>query len=186
MTIYDNIEILSEIPATDILILDEVKHFLKVSGVKDDELITQLIKSAIKRAESLCNISIIDKTYSIVFPRLDCNQSASFPIYKIAKIISVFSKSDCDETIILPSNYCFDVESQILTIKNSMNYIGKIKVIFETKLNDNFINFDDLKQTLFMHINLLYKRRLASLDSKELDIEIRIAGLYRSFRFFKL
>ena len=117
---------------------------------------------------------------------MDCNQSASFPIYKIAKIISVFSKSDCDETIILPSNYCFDVESQILTIKNSMNYIGKIKVIFETKLNDNFINFDDLKQTLFMHINLLYKRRLASLDSKELDIEIRIAGLYRSFRFFKL
>jgi uncharacterized phiE125 gp8 family phage protein len=186
MTIYDSIEVLSENLGKEILTLEEVKHFLKVSGTKDDALISQLIKSAIKRAESLCNLSISDKTYSILFSRSNCNNSFTFPIYKIFQIISVFAKNDCDETSIDSSNYCFDLNSQILTLKYNAYYNGKIKVIFQAKLEENFINFDDLKYALLAHINLLYKRRLASLDSKEIDIEARIAGLYRPLRFFKL
>jgi uncharacterized phiE125 gp8 family phage protein len=186
MTIYSNIEILEEISEQKILTLKEVKNFLKVSGNNDNDLISQLIKSAIKKAESLSNISIIDKKYSIIFPQLNCKNLLFFPIYKISNIISVFSKNNCNEKELNQSNYCFDIDNQSLLIKNSMINFEKIKIIFEAKLDENSIHFDSLKQSLLMHINLLYKKRLAFLDSRELDIETRISGLYQSFRFFKL
>ena len=185
--IYDNLEIVSE-SDNEVLSLSDVKNFLKVSGNKDDALISQLIRSAIKKAESFCSIAIINKTYSIVFPRIDCNKAISFPIYKVSKVTKVYVKNsnNCDEKELDSSNYCFDIDSQLLTIQNTMLYIDRIKVIFETTFNHDSSNFDDLKQALYMHINLLYKQRLASLDSKELDIDARIAGLYGSLRSFKL
>ena len=187
MTIYENIEIIDE-SDNDVISLQEAKDFLKVSGSKDDELIGKLLKYVIYKAENFCNISLINKTYLVTYARLYCdNRKIRLPIYKVSRIIkiSISDEENCSDEEIQPSDYCFDIDSQSLFIKN-IKYGKRIKIIFETVFDNTSLNFYDLRYALLFHLNLLYKRRLVSLDSKEIDIELRIAGLYRPFRFFKL
>lgn len=186
MAIYNSLEILSDVGGEEILTLSEVKEFLKVYGSKDDNLISGLIKSAMRRAENLCNLSLSNKTYSIVYSSFcDGSTVIRFPIYKVLKVIEIFEIIDCKEKKLKAINYCFDIDTQYLSIKN----IGsgeKIKIIFETVFDSKSLNLYDLKSALLFHINLLYKRRLVSLDSKEIDLDERVVALYRPFRFFRL
>ncbi len=187
MTIYENIEIIDE-SETEVISLQEAKDFLKVCGNKDDELIAKLIKYVVQKAENICSISLIDKIYLVSYARLYCdNKKIRLPIYKVSRIIKITSSDEesCTDDEIQPSDYCFDIDSQSLYIKNA-KYGKKIKITFETTFDKKSVNFYDLRYALLFHLNLLYKRRLLSLDSKEVDIELRIAALYRPFRFFKL
>lgn len=61
-------------PASEPLVLADVKNFINVSSTDDDALITSLIKAARQHVEATYNVSLINQTYDFVLDE--------FPQYK--------------------------------------------------------------------------------------------------------
>ena len=158
-------------PATeDVLILDEVKNFLRVDHNSDDSIIKSLINAATIQGEKFCNRLFVQRTITGLFQQFDASQFERFPYVQIrrAPLVSITSvKSLVDESFT-------DVPATDWKLKNTPTY-PRILFLENVDADDNtpyplqviFIAGygaasavpDDIKAALKMHISFLYENR---------------------------
>lgn len=181
---FNNLQLIKE-EGDEVITIEEVKAYLKISGVIDDSKILQLIKSARRFAEDLCGVSLLKQTYLItyLFWLIKCNQII-FPITLVNTIENIeYTNSRCQTNVLDRQYYCFDSESQILTLKTTYNF-DSLKITFITK--PEIGNIEKFKLLLLQHISLLYEIDTTKKNCKTVEVQNKINNLYSSYRLLRL
>lgn len=146
-----NIKSYSSIP---IIELSEVKNFLKVEFEEDDNLIKNLINTAIFQCEKIINKSLLEKTYIYSIYTYQKKIILPYPTIKIINKIEIITKNN--SSLLDTNEYFIDNVSNSIIFKNNIQSVYRIDIEYTT--NSNLIE-NDLKQALLMHIAQLYENR---------------------------
>lgn len=76
-------------PTTAPIHLDEVKSHLRVDHTSEDDLITGLIRSAVARAESLANLSLLTRVYDYRLNSFPCRSFIRLPHAPLRTVASI-------------------------------------------------------------------------------------------------
>lgn len=179
-TSYVKLSLIDE-KKSNLLSLDEIKKFLKVSGSSDDDQISDLFNKAVSFAERFCATSLREQSYKVVYSNQGLNcEKIILPTSNIESIeeIKIIFLSGLEKT--LDSKlYHFDINSQILFFKNNCDG-NLIQIRFKTYVNE--IENEKFEMPLLKHINLLYKKRLTGMANIEISLESEIENLYKDLR----
>lgn len=146
-----NIKSYSSIP---IIELSEVKNFLKVEFEEDDNLIKNLINTAIFQCEKIINKSLLEKTYIYSIYTYQKKIILPYPTIKTINKIEIITKNN--SSLLDTNEYFIDNVSNSIIFKNNIQSVYRIDIEYTT--NSNLIE-NDLKQALLMHIAQLYENR---------------------------
>ena len=146
-----NIKSYSSIP---IIELSEVKNFLKVEFEEDDNLIKNLINTAIFQCEKIINKSLLEKTYIYSIYTYQKKIILPYPTIKTINKIEIITKNN--SSVLDTNEYFIDNVSNSIIFKNNIQSVYRIDIEYTT--NSNLIE-NDLKQALLMHIAQLYENR---------------------------
>lgn len=139
--------------------IEDVKNFLRIDSINDDELLTRLIKSATKKCESYIGKSLITKTYKISFENCVLSK-VKLPYGPVQSISSVTSKDSLGNIeIIAPENYSLNTTTNTATFNYAVvNHI--IEITYASGYGDLEMDIpEDIKQGLLFHIARLYDDR---------------------------
>lgn len=162
--LIDEQETTTESGATWPLEVDEVKAFLRLEGFiddsespssdfdDDDDLIDELIRSAVLRAEAYTGLSFRPKTYKIEFTNL----AGSFviPYGPVTEITSLYSADDEDETEI---DYTTTINKAKLKTPLQENLVMEYSAGYESLP-------DGLKEALLKEVAYRYTHRGDDLE----------------------
>lgn len=155
--------------AQGILSLEEVKSYLRISDNLDDNLLTEMIASAINFAENFLDYQIIVKKVSLATSNINLLILPLKPAFLIAEV-------KVGENILGEKQY--NLQDNILYFDQKY---PKMKVTYFAGLEDANILPSIIKEALKSHIALMYDRR-GETDLFSFDV----GNLYKSFRIPKI
>lgn len=158
--------------------LNFVKSFLKIDFEDDDDLIKNIIKTAITQCETNINKSLIQKTFIYSLYELKRNSL----ILPYSPIISIDNIKIIDfqqnTTTLENTEYFLDNIGNILNFKNKPNNFYRIDIEYQAGLEK--IN-DELIQALLMHIARMYEDR-----SGYSPIPLNSLNIYKKYKQIRL
>ena len=158
--------------------LEFVKNFLKVDFEDDDELISNMIKTAIKQCETNINKSLVQKTFTYSLYEVKYT-SLTLPYPPTISITSVkIIDSQQNTTTLENTEYFLDNIGNILNFKNKPNNFYRIDIEYQAGLEK--IN-DELIQALLMHIARMYEDR-----SGYSPIPLNSLNIYKKYKQIRL
>lgn len=158
--------------------LNFVKNFLKVDFDEDDDLITNIIKTAITQCETNINKSLVQKTFIYSLYELK-DSSLILPYPPIISITSIkIIDYQQNEITLENTEYFLDNIGNILNFKNKSNNFYRIDIEYKAGLTT--IN-DELIQALLMHIARMYEDR-----SGYSPIPLNSLNIYKKYKQIRL
>lgn len=157
----------------DPLTLTEVKNFLRVDIITDDDLITRIIKTAIKQCELYTGKTLITKTYKYSFYNsiIQAVKLLYAPIQSISSVKVVNEENS--ETTINSSVYFIDTIGGILNFKTVPANFYRLDITYIAGYGSNATDVpEELKQAMLIHIARMYddKNGYSILPKTSLDI----------------
>lgn len=151
--------------------LQETKNYLKIISNDDDSFISTCIKSAQKKIESYCQISLVEKTYAAFYENIQANATVYLPYPRHLQFINLYDKSG---NIVDVSNYevkktghnwrltflfddCKTYEARFISGYSTQSTYYN----YATDLND------DLKIALLRLVAFYYEKRGIGADTDE-------------------
>lgn len=168
-----------EVQPQEIILLDDVKNYLRITDDFDDKLIGELIYTAIDIAEKFLGLSLLTKKVRFYKKQLDDYRFdlKYLPIINIDKIeITTDTKSEILES----DNYLLNNGVLYLTniINNNIENIAIDYFIGFTKENIPQV----LKQGILLHVSEMYDRD----NLKSNQFSQIVTNLYSSYRKLRL
>jgi hypothetical protein len=148
-----------------ILPLKEVKHFLRITGEHEDELVSNLCKTVIKSAEMMLAFELSHKEI-MLYGHFENNVKLKSPL---VSVLSVKSNA---------KNVDFRIEKQIL--KPSVKVGENLEICYEVGLMEDEVP-DDLKSAIIQHLISLYDLRISGGKLPHFSVEV-----YNRYRMVNL
>lgn len=151
----------------NIVRLEDIKNYMRISGDNDDNLIIFFINSSIQTAENFMKISLTKKVIEV---QVDNSSDIRLPFVPVLEIMSVEvnnKKLDADE---------FILNKDILTLKNHVG-CEKLKIIYSTGHQDPINIPMPVIQGIMSHIANMYDMRGVDLGSID-----NILSFYKPYR----
>ncbi|MDR3289772.1 MAG: head-tail connector protein [Rickettsiales bacterium] len=117
--------------------LATIKNYVRVDFANDDELLTKLLKTAIKNCESYIGKTIIEKTYILSVYEDRCKVKLPYPPVKNINEVNM--------------EYIYDDVANILSVNTGFN---RLDVNYTAGMNT--ID-DELVQGILMHVARMYE-----------------------------
>lgn len=155
----------------NIITLENVKNYTRISGNNDDILLESMINSAIQIAENFIKISLVKKQVAL---EVDNMLNVKLPLTPVIRIITI----TVDDVAINLSNFLMDRETLILP-----KYVEgkKLKIIYEGGYPDASLVPAPIIEGILLHIANMYDARGGG--SLQLD---GIFALYQPYRKMSL
>jgi len=179
MSDYPQLE-LSSAPATEPLTASEVKNYLKVSGLDDDTLISNLITSVRQSAENYMKISLISQSWKLSFDSY-CPSVVKLPMGPVQSITSVTAISrDGTETVISSDTYYLSAGNKALIFDATVASL-RVEIIYVAGYGDSASDVPAaIRQGILAHIAAIYDGRAGASNVPE---QARVMyGAYRVVR----
>jgi uncharacterized phiE125 gp8 family phage protein len=172
--------VLATAPATEPLVLSDVKDYLKFSGSGDDTIITNLIKTVREAAEKFLKISLINQSWKMSYDQYTpCDISLLMgPVQSITSV-TVFDRDE-NATVIDSATYYLSAGKQRLIF--DANIVSqRIEIVYLCGYGTGASSVPNpIKQGMLTHIAAIYDGR-AGVNV----IPAQSQGLYAPYRMIR-
>lgn len=170
------INVLSE-KDTDVIKLTEIKNFLRIDFDDDDNLLKELLKSAIKQCELYISKSLVQKIYKFSIYNSINNNLVELPYPPIISIESV-SIIDKNNNSINYINYLLDTISNTIIFNVLPSNFYRIDITYKSGYAEIP---DDIKQGLLFHISKMYEDKVGYSPIPKASLNI-----YRNYKIIRI
>ena len=167
---------ISEEQDINIMDLAEIKNFLRIDFDNDDNLLKELLKSAIRQCELYTSKSLYQKTYKFSTYK-NVTNILNLPYSPLISITSV-NIIDKNNNSIEYINYTLDTISSSIIFKSLPNDFYRIDITYKsgyTQLPN------DIKQGLLFHISKMYEDKVGYSPIPKASLNI-----YRNYRTIRI
>jgi uncharacterized phiE125 gp8 family phage protein len=168
-------------PATEPLVLSDVKDYLKVSGSADDTIITNLIKTARERAEKFIGCSLITQSWKMSYDQYTPSFARLYngPVQSVTSV-TVFNRDEV-ATVISSAAYYLTTAKKILVF--DANIVSqRIEIIYVAGYGTLASSVPSpIKQGMLAHIAAIYDGRVGANRLPEQSFDLYAP--YRDIKF---
>lgn len=169
------INILTEQDA-NIIDLAEIKNFLRIDFDDDDNLLRELLKTAVKQCELYISKSLSEKNYKLsVYECATNTLNLPYPPVISVNSITIIDKYNNN---IEYTNYLLDTISNKIIFRNLPNNFYRIDIIYTsgyTKIPD------DIKQGILFHISKMYEDKVGYSPIPKASL-----GIYKNYKTMRI
>ncbi len=169
------INILTEQDA-NIIDLAEIKNFLRIDFDDDDNLLKELLKTAVKQCELYISKSLSEKNYKLsVYECATNTLNLPYPPVISVNSITIIDKYNNN---IEYTNYLLDTISNKIIFRNLPNNFYRIDIIYTsgyTKIPD------DIKQGILFHISKMYEDKVGYSPIPKASL-----GIYKNYKTMRI
>ena len=159
--------------------LNEVKNYLRTSDSYDDNLITNLIDTAISSAENFIGLSLINRRIEFR-AKLHKQQQFVLKYQPIQEITEIFTEKDEEKTILNDEQYYFDTSHSSLHLLQPINAVTLV-VHYISGFN-NINTPSTIKHGILLHVAEMYDRETMLENS----FSSAVRNLYLPYRQLKI
>lgn len=159
---YTTYQVLS-VEKQNLLSLEEIKSYLRISEDYDDKLLAELALSAISSAEKFTRLSLLTKNIEV--KSYSNAKSITLPLVPVININNISN----DERVLEKEEYALFVDTIKFADSNkniTINYVSGLQTIES-----------DLKQGLLIHISSMYDQELVNFSFPK-----EALSLYQTYR----
>ena len=169
------INVLTEQDA-NIIDLAEIKNFLRIDFDDDDNLLRELLKTAVKQCELYISKSLSEKNYKLsVYECATNTLNLPYPPVISVNSITIIDKYNNN---IEYTNYLLDTISNKIIFRNLPNNFYRIDIIYTsgyTKIPD------DIKQGILFHISKMYEDKVGYSPIPKASL-----GIYKNYKTMRI
>ncbi len=168
-------------PATEPITLSEAKLFLRVDDTIEDTLISNLIATARKAAETYTRRSLITQSWKISYDDYAPSKIRLFncPVQSITSVASI--ARDSNQTVLAASKYYLNAGKDRLIIDTAL-ISHRVEIIYVTGYGNSASDIpENIRQGMLSHIARLFEKR-----SEDVPLGAASKSLYDSYRIVRL
>lgn len=169
------INVLTEQDA-NIIDLAEIKNFLRIDFDDDDNLLKELLKTAVKQCELYISKSLSEKNYKLSVYECTTN-TLNLPYPPVISVNSITIIDKYNNNIEY-TNYLLDTISNKIIFRNLPSNFYRIDIIYTsgyTKIPD------DIKQGILFHISKMYEDKVGYSPIPKASL-----GIYKNYKTMRI
>lgn len=150
---------LAAAPASEPLVLSDVKTYLRVSGSAEDALITSVMQSVRETAEKFLRTSMITQSWKLAYDQYAPSEVllAMGPVQSITSV-TAFARDE-SSNVINSASYYLNAGKRVL-IFDATPISNRIEIIYVTGYGDDASDVPNpIKQGMMAHIASIYDGR---------------------------
>ncbi|WPY00223.1 Phage gp6-like head-tail connector protein [Candidatus Trichorickettsia mobilis] len=178
MLIQNSFKIIELLPQ-ELWQLSEVKNYLRISDDYDDNLITNLIDTAISSAENFIGLSLVNRRIEFR-AKLQKQQQFVLKYQPIRTITEIFTEKDENKTVLNNEQYYFDTTHSSLHLLQPINTTTLVVHYISGFSSNNTPS--TIKYGILLHVAEMYDREAALENS----FSSAVRNLYLPYRQLKI